>query len=73
ELIFSLKNNRNLAEVKGLVFWKDGRLVKTEERELIYNLDSLPFPKHEIYFDLEPKRTGAHIITSRGCPFNCSF
>jgi len=73
ELMSAFRSGRKLEKIKGLVFWKDGRLVKTEERELIYDLDSLPFPKHEIYFDSEPQRTGAHIITSRGCPFNCSF
>lgn len=73
ELLSAFENGHNLDNIKGLVYWKNGKVVKTGERELNYNLDSLPHPKHEIFFDSEPKRIIAHIITSRGCPFKCSF
>ncbi len=73
ELLSAFENGHNLDNIKGLVYWKNGKVVKTGERELNYNLDSLPHPKHEIFFDSEPKRTTAYIITSRGCPFKCSF
>jgi len=66
-------NGKNLINIKGLVFWQNGKVVRTEKRELIKNLDSLPFPKHEVFFDSEPQRITVHIITTRGCPFNCSF
>lgn len=73
ELLFAFENKLSLNNIKGLVYWDNGEIVKTEERELNYNLDILPHPKHEVFFDSEPKRTEAHIITSRGCPFKCSF
>ena len=73
ELLSAFENGYSLDNIKGLVYWGNGEIVKTEERELNYNLDSLPHPKHEVFFDSEPKRTTAHIITSRGCPFKCSF
>jgi len=73
ELLSAFENGHNLDNIKGLVYWKNGKVVKTGERELNYNLDSLPHPKHEIFFDSEPKRIIAHIIASRGCPFKCSF
>lgn len=74
ELISFFENGEQiLDDIKGIAYWKNGRVVKTEERELIYDLDYLPYPKHEIFFDSERKRTTAHIITSRGCPFKCSF
>jgi len=73
ELLSAFENGYSLDNIKGLVYWENGKIVKTEERELNYNLDSLPHPKHEVYFDSEPKRTTAHILTSRGCPFKCSF
>lgn len=47
----------------------NARLVKTASRPLIDNLDVLPFPKHEIV--MEGNRT--YLLTSRGCPFHCSF
>ncbi|MDD4870670.1 MAG: radical SAM protein [Kiritimatiellae bacterium] len=61
----------NLFNVKGIAFKHAGNIVITEPRELINNLDLLPFPKHEAFFD--PQRNYGCIITSRGCPFACSF
>lgn len=73
ELLSAFENGYSLDNIKGLVYWENGEIVKTEERELNYNLDSLPHPKHEVFFDSEPERTAAYIVTSRGCPFKCSF
>ncbi len=73
ELIQALESNRELDTVKGIAFYRRGRVIVTEERELIQDLDSVPFPKHELFFDSEPERTAAMIFTSRGCPSRCSF
>ena len=73
ELLKAFESNSPLNSIKGICFYKDGNVIQTEPRELIYDLDSLPFPKHEVFFDNEPGRTMGHIISSRGCPFNCSF
>jgi len=43
------------------------------QRPLIEDLDTIPFPKHEYFFRIRPERKMACIITSRGCPFSCSF
>lgn len=74
EFISSFENGeKNIEYIKGLVYGEGGRIVKTGERELVDDLDGLPYPKHEFFFEAEPKRTTAHIITSRGCPYRCSF
>lgn len=52
--------------VKGMAFLKNGKLHITGNRNWIENLDDLPFP--EI-----PQQKSFQIITSRGCPFQCSF
>lgn len=46
---------------------------KIVQRSLIQDLDSLPFPDHKYFFDAEPGRKNATMVTSRGCPFHCSF
>ena len=46
---------------------------KIVQRPLIQDLDSLPFPDHKCFFDAEPDRKNATMVTSRGCPFHCSF
>lgn len=62
-----------LDKIDGIVFCQKGKIVRTKDRVLIEDLDSLPNPKHEVFFDEEPNRTMAHIVTTRGCPFMCSF
>lgn len=63
--------NKRLEEVKGIAFVKNNSVLKTDDRDLIDNLDILPFPKHELFFN--NLRENACIITSRGCPNKCSF
>lgn len=73
ELIKSFESNTTLETIYDIAFYKNGQVVQTKPRELIHDLDSIPFPKHEVFFDNEPNRTIGHIITSRGCPYDCSF
>jgi len=63
--------NFNLATIKGIAFNENGVIKLNPYRELIENLDELPFPKHEVFF--QGNRKCGIILTARGCPFNCSF
>ncbi len=72
ELIRYLNNEISLYEIKGLIFKnRNGEIVENDTRELIKNLDEIPFPKYEL-FPMN-KYPNHRIITSRGCPFNCVF
>lgn len=73
ELLKAIELRSPYEQIDGLAFMKGGKIILTRERCLIEDLDTLPFAKHEIFFDEEPRRTHAHIISSRGCPFNCNF
>jgi anaerobic magnesium-protoporphyrin IX monomethyl ester cyclase len=89
ELLKSIENKKDLNEVKGIIFQKDGKTVITETREPIKDLDSLPFPdfdgfEYEKYLDnLYPNQDFCNnyfdyprtysILTSRSCAFNCTF
>lgn len=65
--------------VKGISFIRDDEFFTTEPAEPIKDLDSLPFPAYHLLKNLEVYHTGvlnppfATLITSRGCPFGCSF
>jgi len=59
-----------LKKIRGLVFYdENGNLTLTDRRELIKDLDRLPFP----YRKETGKKTFIHMLTSRGCPFKCTY
>lgn len=63
--------NPNLKKIDGLAFWKKNSVIVTKTRKLITDLDILPFPRHEDFIDKNINI--GQILTTRGCPFNCSF
>ncbi len=83
ELVGALEKKEKPAQVDGLAFWKGKSIILTRPRELIKNLDSLPFPAwhlmppsaYRIAPILEPVKASpvGPIFTSRGCPYDCSF
>ncbi len=77
DLVKAIKNNKQLSNVKGIVFRQNGRIITTDVRDFIENLDKLPFPDQfkfpvEEYFRMKGFRE-ISMITSRGCPMNCIF
>lgn len=65
------RHHTKLDSIKGIAFYNGKEIITTETRPLIQDLDSLPFPKHEIFFS--PQRTIATMFTARGCPSRCTF
>lgn len=49
ELVSALKNNMPVDDIKGIAFMKNGTVNKTEPRQPIQDLDSLPFPAHHFF------------------------
>jgi len=80
ELIRALDGgDRDLSAIKGLTYRLRGEIISNPARALITDLDALPFPARHL-FDL--KRYGlctpegqpmVTILSSRGCPYNCSY
>ena len=88
ELVCSLEQQRylNLKEVRGIGFIKDRKVILTNTRPPIQDLDSLPFPARHLlpmkaYFAAvkdnplrgEISRPWVMMTTSRGCPYDCVF
>lgn len=67
--------NSDVRKIKGLSFKDKGRIIHNEDREMIKDLDVLPFPKLSLQLNEVKNRENNFgvITTSRGCPFNCVF
>lgn len=83
ELCRTIKEGKESFEkIKGLCFKKGRKVVYTQPRPFINDLDSLPFPAYHLfnlplYTSAQPlistRKPAMGMITSRGCPFNCQF
>lgn len=84
DIIKVSEGNKEIYEVKGIVYRKNDAIIQNPPRPLIKNLDELPFPAYHLV-DMEQyllpnkieyrsfKDRAISMITSRGCPFNCNF
>ena len=76
ELVQNAGNLKALETIQGITFRKNGQTIRNPQRPFIQNLDDLPRPAYK-HFDLEKYRLFGRkmlpIITSRGCPSQCSF
>jgi radical SAM superfamily enzyme YgiQ (UPF0313 family) len=66
------------SSIKGIAYLFDGKVVYTESRPFIEDLDSLPMPNYDLLpmdkFSLPVIGENAFVMsTSRGCGRNCSF
>ncbi len=77
----ALHNEEKLKNVKGIWFKNSkGEIVKNEREGLPADLDIFPSPALDLY-DMEAYyppahirgKKVAHLLTSRGCPFRCTF
>ncbi len=85
ELVDALEHGKDLGRVPGLFWRKDGNVVVNPPAPLVEDLDSIPFPAHDLYkiekyTNLQPLTDGLDkharsytIITSRGCPYHCTY
>lgn len=70
----------SLAEIKGIAFKDDDRIVITGPRPYLHDLDSIPWPARDL-IDIEKyqgwpffrQKPQTNVLWSRGCPFHCTF
>lgn len=82
ELIKTLQEkNQDFNKINGLYFKSNNKIIATPPRQLITNLDDLPFPARnlfelKLYYSAPTKKVSKDqagpILTSRGCAFNCT-
>lgn len=76
ELVEKMKKKEDITNIKNLWVKKDGKIFRNPLRPLIQDLDGLPTPDREIYYQrynyLRKSRV-KNFIAGRGCPFDCIF
>ncbi len=71
KLYRAIREGGDPEKIPGLCFKRAGVLVDTGEVPLIPDLDTIPIFPYELFSD--PKYDMGFIITSRGCPYNCTY
>ncbi len=69
ELLKALEQKKPLSDVKGIAFRYHGTIIVNPPAVRPANLDELAFPA----WQLSPRCKHYHIISSRGCPYQCVF
>ena len=83
ELLDVLEMGNSLSNIQGIVYRNNGHATINKPREFIENLDELPFPAWDL-IELKKYAKIASIneiasrpymilLTSRGCPFKCTY
>jgi len=88
-LIESIESGSKIVDIKGIAYRDNGQIIVTKPVEPISNLDTLPFPARHLldmqcYIQDHFKNLGlkiegynhirsTNLISSRGCPYNCTF
>jgi len=83
ELLQALDSQKDLKKIKGLILRDGKKIILTERRPYIKDLDKLPFPAWDLLPDLlkyyQPAADTINrfpatlLVTSRGCPYQCIF
>jgi radical SAM superfamily enzyme YgiQ (UPF0313 family) len=73
-LVESLEKGKIDESIPGLAYLKNNNVIINEKLQYLEDLDSLPFPDKSLYKNTPLTNKLVYpIMTSRGCPFSCSF
>lgn len=78
QLVEALSQGKDLKKVPGLIF-KEGEKIISGKRSAPPEIDRLPFPARDLvksplyHYILGKKSTFTTMVSSRGCPYRCTF
>jgi anaerobic magnesium-protoporphyrin IX monomethyl ester cyclase len=76
DLVEAVEAGRPLTAIENWWFKHNGNVERNPVRPAEDNLDVLPFPDRDLLFAVDDftRQTGIkHFITSRGCPYDCTY
>lgn len=74
-----IKSNFDLKNVSGILYLKKGKLIQNPSQPVIEDINTIPFPawhllpKLSLYKNRSRRYPIAPMVTSRGCPYACTF
>lgn len=79
EFVRAFKEKTSFHGLKSLGFRDNGKLILDRTRQAIENIDDVPLParhliRNELYYNILTKRRNfTAMMSTRGCPFRCTF
>jgi anaerobic magnesium-protoporphyrin IX monomethyl ester cyclase len=76
EVCDALEEHRPVENINGLIYWRSGQAALTSNPETILDLDVLPLPFYDNFTSVRDHRGSIPeypLLTSRGCPYRCSY
>ena len=74
ETIVDLVENPDKADIKNVWLKKNGKIIRNRLRPLLENLDELPYPDKDLFYEIAPYMKYTYLcIGGKGCPFHCSY
>jgi radical SAM superfamily enzyme YgiQ (UPF0313 family) len=75
ELTEAIERGRDTSGISNIWCKSGDEVIKNEVRDLIDDLDTLPFPDRSIYYKYPDIRRmpQKRFMATRGCPYDCSF
>lgn len=72
EMVDNIQNGKDITSINNLWVKKNNKVYKNDLRDLLENLDKLPYPDRSLY-RRNAVLEGTSFVAGRGCPYNCSF
>jgi anaerobic magnesium-protoporphyrin IX monomethyl ester cyclase len=74
-LVDFLQKGKDISSIPNLWIKKEGKIYQNEIENLCLNLDEIPFPDRDFVnvYKHYNKMQRRDVITSRGCPYNCTY
>ena len=77
EFARNISDIKKIESINGIGYRLNGKVVKILQKDIIKDLDALPFPDYNLYplasYRLKDGSLVLPLLTSRGCPYSCTF
>ncbi|MDQ7826776.1 MAG: radical SAM protein [Candidatus Eremiobacteraeota bacterium] len=79
DVVAAHEKGEPLDKIPGILHRRDGKVVNTGPPRAIEDLDSLPHPRRDVidyrkyYYVIGHEVTATSLVSSRGCPYRCTF